>query len=332
MKKNIRNIIPLMVAIILVACTGSIEDKPVQIHRMADFPVSLSSPRAFVVDGQVYMWSGRDEKGKYRNEIWAYDSEHDQWNEVTTTPFSERVRATVCVVEDDVYMGLGFNGQFLIDSAYRQDWWRYSPKTEQWTRLADYPSQQSLGTTPFYDGTYIYLAYGYRNVDKRDVFRYDIAKNQWTHLEDHIRSDNAYPTTAQGACGASAGGRFFVGTGNDWNSKTFWAEMVPEGEEVRWIRCAEVPGRGRACATACGLGNNIYLAGGRHWGGTVTNGEVFADVLCYDADADRWTRAGELPNGPRENMTAWTVNGKVYFGLGNDQYNRPCNQIYCIEP
>lgn len=328
-----RIILYISLIMLLTACREHIDELPVSIRKMSDFPVALTSANAFVVDGIVYVWGGRDEHQQRHNEVWAYDEAADSWSIVDRMPMGPRVRQTSCVVGHEVYLGLGFHGQFLIDSAYHQDWWRYRPQSKEWTRLQDYPTQQTMGAIPHYEAPYIYLAYGYRNIEARDVYRYDIGTNQWSHLHDDTPAkDQAFPNRVMGACGASTSGHLYLGTGNDYMSRSFWTEMIPSGNDVQWNRCTGAPGRGRGCATATGTGHLLFVAGGRHWGGTVTNGEVFDNVLCYHIRDDRWTISATLPDGPRENMVAWTKDGKVYFGLGNDKHDKPCSQIYCLEP
>ena len=65
-------------------------------------------------------------------------------------------------------------------------------------------------------------------------------------------------------------------------------------------------------------------------GGTLTTGMLYDDILRYDPEKDRWTRIGHLPDGGRENMTGWVIDGYLYIGLGNDRNNHPCAELYRI--
>lgn len=332
MTQKLRHIILLTLAMLTAACSSNVEEKPMKLVRCADCPVARTSGRAFVVDGTAYIWAGRSAEHAYHSDIWQYNADEDSWTLLPETPLKARVRPCVCVVGEEVYMGLGFHGQYFNDSTYLRDWWCYRPKTGEWRRLQDYPSNQTLGAIAMTDGTYIYVGFGCMQHENRDIFRYDIANNQWTPMQDDTEGRHTFPSCAQGVAAADCQGRHFVGTGVYWKSLNYWAEFIPDGEQSTWRERASVPGRGRSCATACATSDAIYLSGGRHLGGTVTNGEVFEDVLRYDVADNKWYLCATLPDGPRENMMAWTLGDNVYFGLGNDKYDKPCKEIYRIAP
>ena len=63
----------------------------------------------------------------------------------------------------------------------------------------------------------------------------------------------------------------------------------------------------------------------------MTGGEVFPDILQYSPKEDEWRQAGEMPCGRAENQIAFAINGKVYFGLGEDENGTMINQLYCLE-
>lgn len=325
-------IIFISAILLLTGCRDAVEEKPMVVSRCADCPEARTSGRAFVAGKKAYLWAGRSQKQAYHNDIWVYDPATNTWEQKTDIPLKSRVRPCAIVVNEEVYMGLGYHGTFFQDSTYLRDWWRFRPETGEWTRLKDYPCNQTLGAVAMTDGEYIYVGFGCMQEENRDVYRYNIATDQWTKMADDTQGRHTFPSHSQGVAAADCQGRHFVGTGIYWSSLNYWAELIADGEKAVWKKRADVPGKGRTCASAAAGKDAIWLAGGRHWGGTVTNGEVMADVLYYDPVKDRWSHCATLPDGPRENLFGWVIDGKVYFGLGNDKYDQPCNQLYCIEP
>ena len=77
-------------------------------------------------------------------------------------------------------------------------------------------------------------------------------------------------------------------------------------------------------------GQYIYLCGGSFYGGTLTTGIYYDDILRYEAAKDEWVRLGHLPDDARENMISWVIDGTLYTGLGNDKRNTPCAQLYRV--
>ena len=113
----------------------------------------MPSPRAcataFVADGKAYVFAGRDKGGRSLHDLWRYTPETDSWENMGATPLAERVHATACVADGKVYIGLGFSGTYSQDSSYLRDWWEYTPATQEWKQLADYPNSYTNRATSF---------------------------------------------------------------------------------------------------------------------------------------------------------------------------------------
>ena len=72
------------------------------------------------------------------------------------------------------------------------------------------------------------------------------------------------------------------------------------------------------------------MANGQHFGGTLTDGKRFDDILRYDPQADMWTLAGHTSEAAI-NRIGFTINGIAYIGLGEDPLEQPLNTLYRIE-
>ena len=146
--KGKRYIVFLFVAMLFSACTKE-PDTGVVLHECAAMPSPRASSTCFVVDGQAYVFAGRDAEGHSLNDLWRYTPATDEWTNLGETPLSIRVNPTSCVVNDKVYIGLGFSGTYSQDSSYLQDWWEYTPATQEWRQLADYPNSYTDRATSF---------------------------------------------------------------------------------------------------------------------------------------------------------------------------------------
>ncbi|MBQ9705680.1 MAG: hypothetical protein IJV55_05800 [Paludibacteraceae bacterium] len=330
MKRIALHIIPCLIALLLTACHSEPAELGLSVSRCADLPVPLTAAASFSIGGKAYIACGRSDKNDYTNRLYAYDPQADSWTDLGSTPLSPRVRARAAVADERVYIGLGFCGRVLIDTAYLADWWCWNPADGIWLQRADYPSTRTVGPVVSADGQTVYAAYGGQRNYERWVFRYDISSDSWTRLYDGLDRMASYPPRAHSVAGCTCGGRLFVGTGYFRDSETFWAEAETTGDSTLvWHRRAAVPGK-RHNAAALSDGRYIYLAGGRCFGGTVTVGGMYDDVLRYDPDTDTWVRLCRLPDGGRENLSLWLIDGILYAGGGSDINNRPCRQLYRI--
>lgn len=298
-----------------------------QISRCSDLPEGRASGVCFVVNDTAYLFGGRDAQGAIHNDLWRYNAGADTWEELGPTPLKPRVKPTVCVVGNNVYIGLGAYGKVSRDTTYLQDYWQYDAIQHAWTRLADYPSSQTVAAVSLPQEDKIYVCYGIRDVFERDVFAYDISNNSWQQVADDTPRNSNHPPRVSGPVGAVCEGRLFLGTGHHTTSRNFWTELTPDESDI-WHEQQSLPGRGRNSAVAATSTHYIYIAGGRRFGGTVTDGEVYSDILRYAPAKNSWARVGFLPCGSTENMQAFFLNGSVYMVGGNDSYNNVRTTVY----
>ncbi|NCA79198.1 MAG: hypothetical protein EOM76_03280 [Sphingobacteriia bacterium] len=293
---------------------------PIQFSELASLPVGRASASAFVVEGKAYVLYGRGADGVVLNDMWQYDINANVWVQQNDLPFKGRVKAIAQVVDNVAYVGLGYVGEVYRDSCYLRDFWKYTPATNMWTRCADFPSHSSDAAVSFSVNKNIYVAFGFFDGFTTEVYKYNTDVNVW------IQCDEAKIPARGGAVGCSDGFECFAGTGYNTTSLNDWWRYLPQSD--KWQRLADIPGKGREFASAIAVGQRIYLLGGRHFGGTLTTGFLFDDLLEYDVSEDRWLLLGHLPNGGRENMITFSVDGKGYFGLGEDKDGKIFKDLY----
>lgn len=297
-------------AVLLAACSQKPE-LDIVLHECAAMPSPRASSTCFVVGGQAYVFAGRDAEGHSLNDLWRYSPATDEWTNLGETPLTIRVNPTSCVVDDKVYIGLGFSGKYSQDSSYLRDWWEYTPSTDSWRQLADYPNYYTDDATSFAGDGELYVGYGFCWNYRRDMFRYDIARDTWDSIDVNV-SFHGFPTRSFGGTGCTCQDRHFMGTGYYGTSLNWWAELV---EGTHWEKRSVVPGKTRTLASSTATKDYIYLSGGMHYGGVNTTGEVLRDIRRYDPLTDSWTYVAIMPEG-LFNHISFSIDNRIYFGLG----------------
>ncbi|MCR5050891.1 MAG: hypothetical protein K6A36_07395 [Paludibacteraceae bacterium] len=310
----------------LFACNNISQEK-IEVRTCAPMPCGgRASACAATIDGKVFVFGGRDTTGHFLNDLWAYDAATDTWTHVSSSPLTPRVNATMAAANGLLYVGLGYSTtKAYRDTAYMRDWWSYSPTTDTWTRLADFPNSNTVAASSFAVDGNIYTIYGFGYSFTRDVCRYDVSEDSWT-TEPH---NSSRAKICFGGRGALCNGLLYFGLGFDTRNLTQWYEADLQTDTWRIRR--SLPGKGREFAACAANKDYVYIIGGRYFGGDMTGGEVFDTYLRYSPETNRWTMCGQMPCGRAENQIAFSLNGRVYFGLGENEEGQIINQLYYIE-
>ena len=308
----------------LTACT-QIEEQPARIVSCADMPAPCASAIAFSFDGKGYVFGGRNADKTYSNLLWKYDPNIDQWQNMGETPLKPRVHAMAQVVGEHVYIGMGFNGHVYNDDSYLRDFWRYTPATGEWKRLNDFPTTYTVRPVTYAMEDKVFVLYACGPEFSHDVYAYDIRSNTW----EAISNEGKRAYAAHGVVGTTCQGRQFIGGG--FNSKNLdqWFEV--NLTDMRWTKHHSIPTGARTMATCTANSCYIYVMGGRYWGGMLTAGHLYADILRFSPKTEDWAICGTMPYGETENLISFTIGERIYFGLGEDIYENIHCQLYCIE-
>lgn len=327
-----KNYVNIAIVLILTGCNIAprMEEDLRPVERCAECPEAIASAASFVAEGKVYVFGGRTTHQSWTNAFYSYDPQTDSWTQQGSAPIKTRVRPRAIEVDNKVYIGLGYHGYLLSDTAYLTDWWQWTPATKEWKQLNSFPSKRTVGPVITSNGRSIYVANGAQQNFERWIFRYDIDTDKWTKLADGLPRMASYPPRVHSSAGCFCQGQFFLGSGFSRDgSINYWYEAEICADSVVWHKHTPFQGK-RHNAVSVSDGKYIYLIGGHLYGGTVTNGTLYDDVLRYNPEKDSWQRIAHLPDGERENLCAWIIDGVLYVGLGNDKRNEPCAQIYKI--
>lgn len=317
----------LLLPLFLAACGGAVLTDPVTLTPCAPMPEARAAATAFVCQGKAYVFGGRAQDGKCRNNIWCYDPVADAWTDLGPAPLTPRLNATACVVRDTAYIGLGYNGAGVYNEAsYPRDFWQYVPATGEWKRLPDHISSETNGCVAFAHGDRLYIGCGFYTVATYHMYTYSLRDSLW---EQQTISSLQHPEAAFGVVYAACGERCFVGTGFTLRSQTQWLEYLPD--KARFVKLAPMPDKGRDRAVAAADNRCVYVCGGQRFGGTLTTLHFYDDIMRFEPETGTWTRVATLPDGGTIAMTAFTIDGKVYCGLGEDRSGNLRNTFYRID-
>jgi N-acetylneuraminic acid mutarotase len=112
----------------------------------------------FVIGNKAYVGLGANMPGEdyydeyNRNhhnyqEVWEYDASLDNWTQKQNFPGAPRVIPFTFSANGFGFMGGGDTTNY--NAGHTQDFWKYDPTTDNWTRLADFPGKTSMGFSGF---------------------------------------------------------------------------------------------------------------------------------------------------------------------------------------
>lgn len=336
MKLNIKQAELIFYSLLSFLITSCIEPAaespypPITFEKKASFPgTGLASAVTFSINGKGYVALGRSFDGKSTNNCWQYDPTLDTWTKKTNFPDTARVKAVAVVVNGKAYVGLGYNldkaDGIRNDPGLLRGFWMYDPELDSWTQKSNFPTYATDGCVSFVINNDIYIGGGFHGEGlTRIMWKYNTLTNQWKQINNLPASCRAVAV----CCSDSM--HVFYGTGfdNGINENDWW-EYAPKTDT--WAQKKSMPDNGRANAVALNINNRYFVMTGRHFGGDLTGGHVFSDIVEYDSNRDVWYKRGNLPASGRENAIAFTINGKGYIGLGENDTNA-MNDLWCFEP
>ncbi len=299
--------------------------------RVSSIPgAGRASALAFAINGKGYVLTGRSNEPKDSlKQLWEYNPATDKWSQKAPFPGKARVKAVAAVLNNKVYLGLGFQsnkGAVLNQKAYFSDFWMYDPITNKWEKMAGFPGNDTSGAFCFAMNNKMYVGSGYAYLTMHTYFWcYIPDENRWVGLKN-LPGDQRF-----GPLGCSDGVKAFYGSGFKAVNMNDWWQYNPA--EDSWQERRSIPGK-RVNGTALAVNNRFFVSSGRYFNGKynlINPGKLYNDILEYDPVRNQWHNRGEIPGGPRENAVSFVIGNKVYIGFGENDEG-VLNDLWCFEP
>jgi N-acetylneuraminic acid mutarotase len=328
-----------ILSIVFVSCIDTVDSPyPNILPQSIQIPEGLERATAssFVINNKAYITLGRQgTKGSAGlTDCWEFDPENNTWTRKSDFPGKGRVGAIAEVVDGKAYIGFGFNSGSSVygeDTVAFPDLWMYNPENDSWTRKADFPKRTPDMDAPvascssFVYKQWIYiLTLSVKNYLYKDVWRYNTQTDKWEQMSDFPGGE-----LVSVAVSCTDGVRYFYGTGYSGVNSNEWWEYFPETDT--WKQRKSMPDAGRINALAFSVKNRFFVATGRRWGGTLTTGFLYNDIMEYDAIKDVWYKRGTIPTAGRENALAFVVGNNAFIGFGETDKVR-FNDLWKFEP
>ena len=308
---------------LLQACTETYDLTPItNWKQLSDFPgVARASASSFVIGDKGYVCLGRSgAKSGFLKDLWEYDSTTDTWTKKSDFPGTARVKAIAGVIGDKAYVGLGAVSPY--EGNQYSDLWEYDSANDSWKQMAPFPGEAKNDLFCAVVDSCLYTTEGFTATGfNSDTYKYSPKTNNWTRLSN-------CPVDRSSTAGFSIGTDFYVGTGYHIPGFSWFYRYNTATDS--WMRVADLPAA-RILSKGLTINGKGYIMLGRYWGGSLNAGKLLKDIVQYDPLTNKWSRCGDFPGGARQNVVAFTLNGKGYVVGGEDDNERK-NDVWVFTP
>ncbi|MCR9153582.1 MAG: hypothetical protein NXI09_05690 [Bacteroidetes bacterium] len=131
--------------------------------RKGDLPIGLWRSSATSLRDTGWLVFGIDSNQYYRNELYSYNPQLDQWTLISSFPGAGRSHASLLATEQNLVLAFG------IDSLqnYYRDLWQYEPSSDQWLTLKDLPAAGRKGQMAIAHQNKLYFCTGINASNQR---------------------------------------------------------------------------------------------------------------------------------------------------------------------
>lgn len=207
----------------------------------------------FSINGKGYVGMGTDQDiSVLKKDLWEYDPVANTWTQKSDFPGGGRDGLGVFVINNKAYIGGGSDNNFLF-----MDFYEYDPAQDKWTQKNDLSSGYTIFPAMFSIGNYGYLTCGAGQTEFNDLLRYDPATDSWDNM-------SSFPEDSARQAGVAfvINGKGYVGLGMKNYDTVFTVFYSYDPQKDHWSKVSNMPGKGRAWATAGVVGNKAYIGEG----------------------------------------------------------------------
>jgi N-acetylneuraminic acid mutarotase len=266
----------------------------------------------FAVGSYGYMGFGTD-NGRDYSDLYQYDPASNSWTQKTSLGLGLEDLVSM-VIGNKAYIGIGESRDLGTNT---NQFYQYDPATDGWTRKADFPGPARQNAFAFSMGGmgYVGLGYGvatptYPNGNFYDVWQYDPTLDTWTQ-KANFPANVEFPNyctafSPDNKTGYVVGGGDFLSGGTYLNVVIVW-RYDPASDS--WTQMHNLPSKGMLFPSSMVLNGNAYVLGGSQ------------ECWMYNQNSDSWTQVAFF--GTRIAGSTFSINGKGYFGMGQNPYSIP---------
>ncbi len=197
----------------------------------------------------------------------------------------------------------------------------------QWTQLANLLGNARSKASCFVIGNSVYVIGGSNSVIFKDVWEYNVATNNWTQKSIFIGT----PRHNAVAFSINGKGYYGLGIGSLGNHLADLWEYNPITDT--WTQKASLPALSRESAVGFSIGSKGYVGSGTLFNFGNNTPFYLSDFWEYNPANNSWTQKANIPGQARANAVGIELNGKGYFGLGqNTNLASSFNDFYEYDP
>lgn len=251
----------------------------------------------FSVTGYGYLGTGYGAEDITKSsDFWKYDPANNTWTQIIDFGGGNRYAATSFVIDNYAYMGGGDFGN--PDNFYFKDMWRFDPLSETWSSITGLPvmADRIVGLNANGKG------YICANLDINNFWEFNVTGSIWERLPD-------LETLKRGAKGKADAGFvinnkiYIYASGNSTGIHQLYEFDLNSNQ---WTRKADLP-----VAGIC-IGVEAFKLEGK--GYIIGSSRLFR----YDPEQNKWDTLELVPVSFRGRAVSFTLNGKAYYGSGDD--------------
>lgn len=230
---------------------------------------------------------------------------NDKWFRIKDSPISGEglgYKSAHCFVSNDkAYIGLNNKSEF----------WEYTPSTDEWIRLADFPGISRSNGTGFVLNNKIYYGTGYHSTELKDWWEYNIDNNTWLQKNDFTGEKRTAATSF------SFDNNGYLGTGYLWKLHSyhhgFFDFWKYNSSDDSWTKITDYPmcpnfGMWKGISVTnsthsyIGLGNVRIVGGYEAW------------IYKYSPSNNSWQRISNFPYaGMFNDAIGFCFNDTIYI-------------------
>lgn len=295
-----------------------------------------SDAMSFVIGDYCYYGLGEYE-GEAINDFWRLDLTFDYnsssgnetgWVRLNDFPGEARSKGAATASETKGYLGLGVG-----PSGYLDDMWCYTPETDSWEQIDNFPAGKRALPIAFTLNNDLYFGTGNDETlrNRVEMYKYDESAQSW--IQTSSVSKAATGRHAAAACAHD--GRAFVLGGFGNGRLNDFLIYTAENDTWRLMREVDMEGFGdadivRSGASLFGLDGHIYVTVG-NVGSLTTSTWEWTEGVDEDGDGfgdeDFWMSVSDFDGQNRENAQVIQFDNRaVVFGGSN------LNDMYEFKP